>query len=177
MVMNSDVRHRKKFLTENTLGGDSVLRCGAQSACQLWVSEECSLHREPPAHPFDIRSGFRASRRRCLRQDTRRKAMLCEGYLTNRRGRHSLAQPRRNRCRVESHRCADLERRNTIAGSELVELPLADPQKNGKFRDSKSLRFFLQNFNQVHGFTPSWRSRITERGVRKMGTFVRLPSF
>jgi hypothetical protein len=34
-------------------------------------------------------------------------------------------------------------------------LPLADPQKNGKFRDSKSLRFFLQDFNQVHGFTPS----------------------
>ena len=56
-------------------------------------------------------------------------------------GRHSLAQPGRNRRRIKSHRCADLERRNTIAGGELVELPLADPQKNGKFGDSKSLRF------------------------------------
>jgi len=26
MVMNSDLRHPKKFSTENTLGGDSVLR-------------------------------------------------------------------------------------------------------------------------------------------------------
>src|SRR5450756_2385124 len=73
----------------------------------------------------------------------------------NGHGRHSLAQPRRNSCRIKSHRCADLERRNTIGGGELVELPLADPQKNGKFRDSKSLRFFLQDFYQVHGFTPS----------------------
>jgi hypothetical protein len=47
-----------------------------------------------------------------------------------------------------------LQRRNTIDGGELVELPLANPQKNGKFRDSKSLTFFLQNFNEVHGFTP-----------------------
>jgi hypothetical protein len=47
-----------------------------------------------------------------------------------------------------------LERRNTIDGGELVKLPLAIPQKNGKFRDSKSSTFFLQNFNEVHGFTP-----------------------
>ena len=29
MVMNSDARHPKEFSTENTLGGDSVLRCDA----------------------------------------------------------------------------------------------------------------------------------------------------
>jgi hypothetical protein len=59
-----------------------------------------------------------------------------------------------NSCRIKSYRCADLERKNTIGHGELVESPLANPQKNGKFRDSKSLTFFLQNFNEIHGFTP-----------------------
>ena len=64
-------------------------------------------------------------------------------------GRHSLAQPGRNRRWIKSHRCANLERRNTIGGGELVEVPLAYPQKSSKFRNTESLRFFLQDFHQV----------------------------
>jgi hypothetical protein len=36
-------------------------------------------------------------------------------------------------------------------------LPPACPPKSGRFRDIKSLRFFLQDLNQVHGFTPDNR--------------------
>ncbi len=33
MVMNSHATHRKKFSTENTLGGNSVLPCGPTTLC------------------------------------------------------------------------------------------------------------------------------------------------
>jgi len=92
-------------------------------------------------------------------------------------GRHSLAQPGRNRRRIKSHRCANLERRNTIGGGELVELPLAYPQKSSKFRNTESLRFFLQDFHQVHGLPFLWRSHKTQLSVPEKRTVVVWPLF
>ena len=59
MVMNSDARHRREFATENTLGGDSVVRCGPTTLClclsaNVLVRFHFALPRfsELPVHPL-----------------------------------------------------------------------------------------------------------------------------
>jgi hypothetical protein len=56
-------------------------------------------------------------------------------------------------------------------------LPLAYPQKSSKFRNTESLRFFLQDFHQVHGFPFLWRSHKTQPSVPEKRTVVVWPSF
>jgi hypothetical protein len=140
-------RHPKENFQLRTVRVVTLYFAAAPGSSERFASSPVHANRERA--PLTIYAAFGAlndhdalGKARIL-MALRRRAMFCSGWLMNRHGRHLLAQPRGNSCRVKVHRCPDLERRNTTGAGELIESPPAYPLKSGRFRDTESLRFFL----------------------------------